>query len=43
MKKKIIQIKPNKWKLKNKLEIEDWFSIILAVLIFILVLVNIMR
>lgn len=43
MKKKIIQIKPNKWKLKNKLEIEDCFSIILAVLVFILVLVNIMR
>lgn len=43
MKKKIIQIKPNKWKLKNKWDMEDWFSIILAVLILILILVNIMR
>lgn len=41
--KKIIIQKKNKWKLKNKLEAEDWISIILAVLIFILVLVNIMR
>ena len=41
--KKIMIKKGNKWKLKNKLEIEDWFSIILAVLILILVLVNIMR
>ena len=23
--------KKNKWKLKNKLEVEDWFSIIFAV------------
>lgn len=41
--KKIIIQKGNKWKLKNKLETEDWFSIIIAVLVFILVLVNIMR
>lgn len=42
MKKNMIQ-KGNKWKLKNKLEVEDWFSIITVVLIFILVLVNVVR
>ena len=41
--KKIMIQKGNKWKLKNKLKTEDWFSIILAVLILILILVNIMR
>lgn len=42
MKKTMIQ-KGNKWKLKNKLEAEDWLSIITVVLVFILVLVNVMR
>lgn len=41
--KKIMIQKGNKWKLKNKLEAEDWFSIIVVVLVFILVLVNVMR
>lgn len=40
--KKIMVHKKNKWKLKNKLEVENWFSIIFA-LIFILILINIMR
>ena len=34
--------KKNKWKLKNKMEVENWFSIIFA-LIFILLLINMMR
>ena len=42
MKKTMIQ-KGNKWKLKNKLEAEDWLSIITVVLVFILVLVNVLR
>ena len=42
MKKIMIQY-GNKWKLKNKLEAEDWLSIIVVVLVFILVLVNVMR
>lgn len=41
--KKIMIQKGNKWKLKNKLEAEDWLSIIVIVLVFILVLVNVMR
>lgn len=41
--KKIIIQKGNKWNLKNKLEAEDWLSIIVVVLVFILVLVNMMR
>ncbi len=41
--KKIMIQKGNKWKLKNKLEAEDWISIIIVVLVFILVLVNVMR
>lgn len=41
--KKIMIQKGNKWKLKNKLESEDWISIIIVVLVFILVLVNMMR
>lgn len=41
--KKIMIQKGKKWKLKNKLEAEDWFSIIVVVLVFILVLVNMMR
>lgn len=41
--KKIMIRKGNKWKLKNKLEAEDWISIIIVVLVFILVLVNMMR
>lgn len=41
--KKIIIKKWNKWKMKNKLEAEDWISIIIVVLVFILVLVNMMR
>ena len=41
--KKIMIQKGNKWKLKNKLEAEDWISIIIVVLIFILVLVNVLR
>lgn len=41
--KKIMIQKGNKWKLKNKLEAEDWLSIIVVVLVFILVLVNVMR
>lgn len=41
--KKIMIQKGNKWKLKNKLEAEDWISIIVVVLVFILVLVNVMR
>lgn len=41
--KKIMIQKRNKWKLKNKLEAEDWISIIIVVLVFILVLVNMMR
>ena len=41
--KKIMIQKGNKWKLKNKLEAEDWLLIIVVVLVFILVLVNEMR
>jgi len=41
--KKIMVQKGNKWKLKNKLEAEDWLSIIVFVLVFILVLVNVLR
>lgn len=41
--KKIMIQKGNKWKLKNKLEAEDWLSIIVVVLVFILILVNMMR
>lgn len=41
--KKIMIQKGNKWKLKNKLEAEDWISIIIVVMVFILVLVNMMR
>ena len=40
--KKIMVYKKNKWKLKNKMEVENWFSIIF-VLIFILLLINMMR
>lgn len=40
---KIMIRKGNKWKLRNKLEAEDWISIIIVVLVFILVLVNMMR
>lgn len=42
MKKTMIQ-NENKWKLKNKLEAEDWLSIITVALVFILVLVNVIR
>lgn len=41
--KKIIIQRGNKWKLKNKLEAEDWISIIIVELVFILVLVNMLR
>ena len=41
--KKIMILKGNNEKLKNKLEAEDWISIIIVVLVFILVLVNMMR
>ena len=41
--KKIIIQKEKKWRLKNKLETEDWISIIVVVLVFILVLINVMR
>lgn len=43
MKKKIIQTKKNTWKMKRKLESEDWLSILVCVLIFILVIIQVMR
>lgn len=43
MKKKMIQTKKNTWKMKRKLESEDWLSILVCVLIFILVIIQVMR
>lgn len=43
MKKKIIQTKKNTWKMKRKLESEDWLSILVCVLIFIVVIIQVMR
>ena len=41
--KKIMIQKGNKWKLRNKLEAEDWLSILAAVLTAVPVIVNILR
>lgn len=43
MKKKMIQTKKNTWKMKRKLESEDWLSILVCVLIFIVVIIQVMR
>lgn len=43
MKKKMIQTKKNTWKMKRELESEDWLSILVCVLIFILVIIQVMR
>lgn len=43
MKKKIVQTKKNTWKLKNKWGTEEWFTLIIVALIFVLVLVQVLR
>ena len=43
MKKKIVQTKKNTWKLKNKWDMEEWLTLIIVVLIFVLVLVQVLR
>ena len=43
MKKKIVQTKKNTWKLKNKLDMEEWVTLTIFVLIFVLALVQVLR
>ena len=43
MKKKIVQTKKNTWKIKNKWDKEEWVTLIIFVLIFVLVLVQVLR
>lgn len=43
MKKKIVQTKKNTWKLKNKWGMEEWVTLAIFVLIFVLALVQVLR
>ena len=43
MKKKIVQTKKNTWKLKNKWDVEEWVTLTIFVLIFVLALVQVLR
>ena len=43
MKKKIVQTKKNTWKLKNKWGMEEWVTLTIFVLIFVLALVQVLR
>ena len=43
MKKKIVQTKKNTWKLKNKWDTEEWVTLTVFVLIFVLVLIQVLR
>ena len=43
MKKKIVQTKKNTWKMKNKLDMEEWVTLTIFVLIFVLALVQVLR
>ena len=43
MKKKIVQTKKNTWKMKNKLDMEEWVTLTIFGLIFVLALVQVLR
>ena len=43
MKKKIVQTKKNTWKLKNEWYKEEWVTLTIFVLIFVLVLIQVLR
>ena len=43
MKKKIVQTKKNTWKMKNKWDKEEWITLTIFVLIFVLALVQVLR
>lgn len=43
MKKKIVQTKKNTWKLKNKWDMEEWVTLTIFVLIFVLAVVQVLR
>ena len=43
MKKRIVQTKKNTWKLKNKWGMEEWVTLTIFVLIFVLALVQVLR
>lgn len=43
MKKRIVQTKKNTWKMKNKWDIEEWVTLTIFVLIFVLALVQVLR
>ena len=43
MKKKIVQTKKNTGKMKNKWDMEEWVTLTIFVLIFVLVLIQVLR
>ena len=43
MKKKIVQTKKNTWKMKNKWDMEEWATLTIVILVFVLALVQVLR
>ena len=43
MKKKVVRTKKNTWNLKNRWDMEEWFTLAIVIMIIFLVLVQVLR
>lgn len=41
MRKKMVRTRKNTWKLKNSLDVEDWLSIIMTVIVVLMILIKV--
>ena len=41
MRKRMVRTRKNTWKLKNRLDVEDWLSIIMAIVVVSMILIKI--
>lgn len=41
MRKKMVRTRKNTWKLKNSLDVEDWLSVIMAIIVVLMIMIKI--